>query len=107
MKILLDENIPEKLIFDFEEELAVHTTKAMGWNGKKNGELLELAIKNNFDIFVTVDRNLKYQQNLKKFPICIILLKVINNQHKTIQPLIKKIKDILKTDFKNELIEIE
>ena len=96
MKILLDENIPEKLIFDFEEELAVHTTKAMGWN-----------IKNNFDIFVTVDRNLKYQQNLKKFPICIILLKVINNQHKTIQPLIKKIKDILKTDFKNELIEIE
>ena len=64
MKILLDENIPEKLIFDFEEELAVHTTKAMGWNGKKN-------------------------------------------QHKTIQPLIKKIKDILKTDFENELIEIE
>ena len=107
MKILLDENLPEKLIFDFGEEFIVKTTKAMNWNGKKNGELLGLAIKNNFDIFVTVDRNLKYQQNLKKFQICIFLLKVVNNKHQTIQPLIIKIKDILKTNFKKELIEIE
>ena len=67
MKVLLDENLPTKLRFDFSKDFQIITVKEMGWLGKKNGELLGLLTLNGFDCFVTVDKNLKYQQNLSKF----------------------------------------
>lgn len=59
MKILLDENMPTKVKYDFGEGYEVWTVKDMGWLGKKNGELLGLAALNGFDFFVTLDKNLK------------------------------------------------
>lgn len=53
MKILLDENIPVKVRFDFGEGYEVRPVRDMGWLGKKNGELLGLAAFNGFDIFIT------------------------------------------------------
>ena len=52
MKILLDENIPAKLRLDFGEAYEVKTVRDMKWLGKKNGQLLELAVFNGFDIFI-------------------------------------------------------
>ncbi len=63
----MDENLPTKLRFDFSKDFQIITVKEMGWLGKKNGELLGLLTLNGFDCFVTVDKNLKYQQNLSKF----------------------------------------
>ena len=57
MKILLDESLPRKLRHDFSQEYEVLTVRDMGWLAKKNGELLKLMAKNNFDFFITVDRN--------------------------------------------------
>ncbi len=51
MKILLDENIPAKVKFDFGEEYDVFTVRDMSWLGKKNGELLGLAVFNVFGVF--------------------------------------------------------
>ncbi len=95
MKILLDENIPAKVKFDFGEEYDVLTVHDMSWLGKKNGELLGLAVFNGFEVFITLDKNLKSQQNLNKFPLTFILLLARDNKHQTIQLFIKEIKNLL------------
>ena len=56
MKILLDENLPTKLKFDFGEDFEIFTVRDMDWLGKKNGELLGLAVFNDFNIFLTYTR---------------------------------------------------
>ncbi len=95
MKILLDENIPYKVKLDFGEEFEVKTIRDVGWLGKKNGELLGLMVFNGFDFFITLDRNLRHQQNLDKFDITIILLISKDNKHQTLQPIIGNVKKLL------------
>lgn len=95
MRILLDENIPAKLRLDFGEEYEVRTVHDMKWLGKKNGELLGLAVFNGFDIFITLDKNLKNQQNLEKVAIKFIVLLARDNKHQSLQPCVDKIKSIL------------
>lgn len=95
MKILLDENIPAKLRLDFGEAYEVKTVRDMKWLGKKNGQLLELAVFNGFDIFITLDKNLKDQQNLEKIQIKFIVLLAKDNKHQTLQPFVQRIKNIL------------
>ena len=95
MKILLDENIPAKLRFDFGKGYEARTVGEMNWLGKKNGELLGLAIFNGFEVFITVDKNLKNQQNLNKFEIKLILLLAKDNKHQTLLPYIERIKKLL------------
>ncbi|MEQ8469861.1 MAG: DUF5615 family PIN-like protein [Marinoscillum sp.] len=82
MKLLLDENLPKKLkndLTDFE----VLTVQDMEWHGKKNGELLELMISDGFNALITADKNLKNQQNFKKYPIPVLTLnvKLLTYQH--------------------------
>ena len=71
MKILLDENLPKQLKADFGPGLEVKTVREKGWSGKKNGELLKLIVFSGFDFFVTIDRNLRYQQNLERIELKI------------------------------------
>ncbi|MCW3109817.1 MAG: hypothetical protein JWQ09_4323 [Segetibacter sp.] len=93
MKILLDENLPRKLKADFGPEHYVKNVRDMGWLGKKNGELLGLIVFNGFDYFVTIDKNMRYQQNLDRIQLTIFLLLAINNSRETLQALVDKIKD--------------
>lgn len=106
MKILLDENIPVKVITDFGKGFQVKTVQGMGWFGKKNGELLGLMTFNGFDMFITMDRNLKHQQNLEKFDLTIFLLLAKNNKHQTIQPFIGKVRRLLKSGNYRKFNEI-
>lgn len=92
MKILLDENLPKQLKADFGSNYEVKTVRDMGWSGKKNGELLGLIIFNGFDIFITIEKNLRNQQNLDRFELTIFLLWAINNRRETLQPLVEKMK---------------
>jgi len=96
MKIILDENLPRQLKMDFASDLEVTTVRDMGWQGKKNGELLGLIAFNGFDIFITIDKNLPNQQNLDKFNLSIFVLSAKNNRRKTLQELIRKIEDTIK-----------
>lgn len=95
MKILLDENLPTKLKLDFGENHKVFAVRDMGWLGKKNGELLELAVFNQFDVLLTLDKNLKHQQTLHKFDIKFILLVAVDSKHQTLQPFMEKVKSLL------------
>ena len=82
MRILLDENLPKQLKADFGPEYEVKTVRDMGWLGKKNGELLGLIVFNGFDFFVTIDKNLRYQQNLNRIELKNFLLIALNNREK-------------------------
>ena len=93
MKVLLDECVPQKLRRELAEQ-EVLTVTERGWSGIKNGKLLELA-EPEFDVFFTVDQNLKYQQNLKAFNIGIILLVARNNRLKTLLPLMPEARKAL------------
>lgn len=98
MRILLDENMPAKVNYDFGEEHDVRTVKDMKWLGKKNGELLGLAAFNGFDVVIPLDKNLKNQQNLDKVGLKFIVLLAKNNKPETIQPFVEKIKAVLLKD---------
>jgi hypothetical protein len=58
----------------------------MGWTAMKNGELLSLASEN-FDVFVTVDRSLSFQQNLNSFSIAVVVLQAKTNRLADLKPL--------------------
>jgi hypothetical protein len=65
MRVLLDEQLPRHLV----REIAGHdvsTVQQRGWAGLKNGELLRVAADAHFDVLVTADRNLQFQQNLSQ-----------------------------------------
>ncbi len=86
MRVLIDECIDWRLsrhILSHE----VKTAGKMGWATIKNGELLALAAQQ-FDVFVTVDRNLSFQQNLVAFPIAVIVLRARTNRLADLKPLI-------------------
>ena len=89
MKLLLDECIDRRLAKDLEDH-DVKTVPQMGWAGIKNGELLALAEKE-FDAFITVDRNLSFQQNLPKFNIAVLVLHAPSNRLADLRPLASKI----------------
>lgn len=106
MKILLDENLPKQLKANFGPDYDVKTVRDMGWLGKKNGELLGLIVFNGFDFFVTIDKNLRYQQNLDRIELIIFLLLAINNRRETLQVFVEKIKDKIKEGNLQKINEI-
>ena len=72
MKVLLDECVPRK----FKDSLSGHdcsTVPEEGFAGKKNGELLTLAESAGFQVFLTLDRGIEYQQNLHPRTIAVVI----------------------------------
>ncbi len=106
MKILLDESLPRKLCNSFPGEHEVYTVLEKGWLGKKNGELLKLMIEDKFELFVTVDRNLPYQQNLERLPLTIFILCAFDNRIETLRLLIPKLLSRLTEGNLQNVIEI-
>lgn len=90
MRVLLDENLDRRLKKSFDEELEVLTVIERGWSGKKSGELLRLA-EQEFDVFVTMDRNLEYQQNLRGLDLGILLIAARSNRRNDVEPLMPEI----------------
>jgi hypothetical protein len=73
LKVLFDQGTPVPLRTHFTS-LHVSTAYELGWATLKNGELLAAAESNGFEVFVTTDTNLAYQQNLSKRKIAIVVL---------------------------------
>jgi hypothetical protein len=68
----------------------------MGWASKRNGELLALAVSR-FDVFVTADRNLSYQQDVSAFDIAVVVLAARSNRLDDLRPLVPRLLEILPT----------
>ena len=73
MKLLLDECTPKRLRHDFHRH-EVQTVDEVGLKGVLNGELLRAAVAQQFDVLITVDRRIPFQQNLSQFDIAVIIL---------------------------------
>ncbi len=106
MKLLIDENLPKKLKLDFPEH-EIFTVSDMGWNSKKNGELLKLMLEQDFEILLTFDRNLQYQQNFVKYPIAVFVMNAEDNAYLTLKPLIPIIHQYLTKELKPGPTEIK
>ena len=79
MKVLLDECLPRKL----KNSLAMHecrTVPEAGLAGKRNGELLSLAEEQGYAIFLTMDKGVEYEQNLRRRKLAIIILRAKSNR---------------------------
>ena len=86
MKILLDENLPRKLA----RHLSGHECRTVvecGWSGKKNGDLLAEADPL-FDLLLTLDKNLPYQQNLTTKRIAVLIVRARSNRIQDLLPVI-------------------
>ncbi len=94
MRVLLDECIPAQI----RSELAGHevqTAGRMSWSGMKNGELLRVAAKK-FDVFVTVDRSLTYQQDLRGLNLGVVMLVARSNEIEALRPLLPRLRQALR-----------
>ncbi len=105
MKVLLDECVPRPLKFDFIGHDVDYVTE-MGWPGVKNDELLGLAVGAGFEVLVTTDRNLQYQQSLRNFKIGIIVLVAKSNRIDDLQTLIPDALDVMKGMTAGQLVEV-
>ena len=95
MRVLLDECVPRRL----KRDLPGHDTRTvpeMGWASKRNGELLALAA-GAFDVFLTADRNLSYQQDVSAFNIAVIVLVAQSNRIDDLRPLAPRVLEVLAT----------
>jgi len=77
----------------------------MGWGGLKNGELLRLA-SSEFDAFITVDKNLPYQQDLSTLPVAVVVLLAHSNELPALLPLVPKVEEALATLQPRSLIRV-
>ena len=89
MKLLLDECLDWRLRRDLPGH-EVKTVQEMGWAGIKNGRLLALA-QVDFQVFITGDRNLSFQQNLPNFSIAVVVLKAESIRLIHTRPLMPKV----------------
>lgn len=77
MRILLDESVPQKLRLLIEGHTVV-TAWYQGWSGLENGALLDAAEQAGFELFITADQELNYQQNLTGRKIALMVLSTNN-----------------------------
>ncbi len=95
MHVLLDECVPRKL----RHELPGHDVKTvaeMGWSGKKNNALLRLATAE-FDVFLTVDQGIPYQQNLSGLDLALVIVRAPSNDINDLRPRMPEVLRVLET----------
>jgi predicted nuclease of predicted toxin-antitoxin system len=93
MRILLDESLPHDLAAMIVGH-QVSTVSNEGWKSVKNGKLLALAASK-FDVFITADRNLEFQQNLSTLPISVVVLVARKNRIQDLEPLLQDLGELL------------
>lgn len=89
MRILLDESVPRTLARELTGH-EVQTVQRLGWAGLKNGALLQRAT-GEYDVLITGDRNLEYQQNLTRLQIAIVVLVATSNRIEALKPLVPEL----------------
>jgi predicted nuclease of predicted toxin-antitoxin system len=104
MRILLDESLPRPL----RDELTGHSVKTvaeMGWSAVENGELLRRAA-GQFDVVLTADQNVQFQQNLDALPLAVVVLAARTNRLEDLKPLMPELLVRLQTLIGKPLLRI-
>lgn len=85
-RLLLDENLPQ-LFGAFLAGHEVETVRSMGWTGVKNGTLLKRAAEE-FDVLLTMDKSMQYQQSLKGLHLAVIIIRARSNSPEDLKPMV-------------------
>ena len=104
MRLLLDECVPKRL----KRELPgheVHTAQEAGWAGLTNGALLRAA-NESFDVLLTVDQGVQYQQNLAGLRISIVVMAAPSNDIDDLRPLLEKVLTTLETIQPRQVVHV-
>ena len=104
VRVLLDENLP----VDLATELVGHevaTVAGLGWRGIKNSELLHRA-QVSFEVLVTMDRNLEFQQNIAGFESCVVLVSAPSNRMVHLRPTVPAMLEAIATGRSGELLRV-
>lgn len=88
-RVLLDHCVPKPLIREFGGYPATHVSE-LGWQDLDDRPLLERAAAS-FDVLITVDQNIPYQQNLSRLAIALVILKARKNTVSYLLPLILRL----------------
>ena len=104
MKVLLDECVTHYLKRDFAGH-DVFTVEEAGFKGLKNGSLLQAA-SGKYDVLITVDRNLQYQQNLKNIGVAVIILKAQRSIYPMLKPLMPQVLLLLGRIKEGEIVTV-
>lgn len=105
MRLLLDECVPRAL----KRELRGHevrTVVEMGWSSQRNGALLALMVKNGYEGMVTVDRNIRFQQNVRASGIAVIVLEARTNRIQDLRPLVADLLAVLESVRPGEFVNV-
>lgn len=104
MRVLLDENLP----VDLAAELVGHqvaTVSGLGWQGVKNGELLDRA-QGTIEVLVTMDQNLEFQQSISTLDFFVVLALAPSNRMAHLRPLVPAILQSIETGRSGELLRV-
>ena len=104
-RVLFDENLPHRLRRDLPE-FEIRTVQEEGWGSFKNGELLRRA-EATFEVLVTADRRMQFQQKLASFSIGIVVIGTPRLGLRTIRPAIEAIRAAIARVGRGELIRVE
>ncbi len=94
MRLLLDESLPKPLtglLVGHDDR----TVAQMGWTKLGNGALLREAAA--FDVLLTADQNIEFQQNLKTLPVAVVVLVAASNRLESLAPLVPGVLQTLET----------
>lgn len=105
MKILLDECIPRRCKNSFLDH-ECQTVPETGFAGQKNGHLLSLAEAAGFDLFLTMDKGLQYQQNLAGRSISVLIVRARSNRLEDLLPHLESCRSIMSSIRPSEVIRI-
>ena len=106
MKILLDECVTKRLkkyLLEFE----VFTARELDLGGIKNGKLMTFCAENNFDILLTIDKNLMFQQNVDRYPVTIVVLNCFTSKIEELVTFIPSFKSQLNSFEKHKAYIID
>ena len=103
-RVLLDESLPRQLV-GVLADLEVVTVLEAGWAGKTNGELLELA-QDEFDVLLTGDKNLRFQQNLASYSMGVVVAVGRSTKLEDILPLVPRLRDAISNIGPGEVEEV-
>lgn len=103
-RVLFDENLPRLLRRDLPD-CVVRTVQEQGWGSFQNGDLLRQA-EGKFDVFLTADRRMQYQQKLPAYAIGVVVIVTPRLRLETLRRAIDSIKDAVETVAAGEIIHV-
>jgi predicted nuclease of predicted toxin-antitoxin system len=106
MKVLLDENLPHELRLLLMPMHEVFTVSYLGWSALENGALLAQAATSAFEVFITKDQGIEYEQNMANLPLAVMVIRAKTNKMEDIRPLVPNLLSALAVIRPRTLVKI-